>query len=283
MPVDFEYKLDRSSKKFECPNCGKKTLVRYVNINGEFLQGDFGRCDREINCGFLSIPNQEKVIVAPSAIVHKQIQFIDFNDAVATSCHLEDNTLIRFLISKIGFDATNEVIQNYRIGVDQTNPNTRDWIIWWQFDINGNCRSGKLMKYRSDGHRDKTHPSTWYHKVDPKYRSFEVTQCFFGEHLIQSFPNRKIAIVESEKTACIASHFIPDYTWLASGSLTGLGYEKCKVLKNRNVTLFPDLGAYDKWKEKANEYKFNISNALEQNCTDDQRSMGLDLADFLIK
>lgn len=91
-----------------------------------------------------------------------------------------------------------------------------------------------------------------------------------------------IAIVESEKTAIIASHFIDRYIWLACGGLGGLGHEKCQVLRNRSVTLFPDLGAYEKWREKANQLGFNISNHLEKIATPEQREQGLDLADFLI-
>lgn len=282
MPVDFEFKLDTGSKKFECPNCGKKTLVKYRNQKGEYCADEFGRCDREFNCGYLMIPSNDKVIVEPKQREFKPVQFIDFNDAVSTSCNFQDNNLMLFLASKIGIDAVDHMIQEYRIGVDQTNPNTRDWIIWWQFDIEGRCRSGKLMKYLADGHRDKSQNTTWYHKVNPKYKGFEVTQCYFGEHLISQYPSKKIAIVESEKTACIASHFMPDYLWIASGSSTGLGYHKSKVLRNRHVTLFPDLGAFDVWNAKAQEYGWNISKVLEQKATEDEKKRGLDIADYLI-
>ncbi len=282
MPVDFKYKLDTSSKKFECPNCGKKTLVRYLDAKGNFAPDVFGRCDREVNCGYMMIPDSEMIIVEPKRTILKPVQYIDFEDAVTTSTGFLDNNLIKFLIDRIGLDATNLMVQEYRVGIDQTFPSTRDWVIWWQFDYDGMCRSGKLIKYKPDGHRDKQHGMTWYHKVNPKYKDFEVTQCYFGEHLLRDYPRKRVAIVESEKTACIASHFMPEYVWLASGSKGGLGYHKSKVLKNRNVTLFPDLGAYDDWKAKAQEYGWNISRVLEDQATEEERKQGLDLADYLI-
>jgi len=61
--------------------------------------------------------------------------------------------------------------------------------------------------------------------------------------------------VKSGKTAIIASVLMPAFTWLASGSLEDLGIEKCKVLQNRQVVLFPDVNAYRKWKTKAMELR----------------------------
>jgi hypothetical protein len=43
--------------------------------------------------------------------------------------------------------------------------------------------------------------------------------------------------------------------WLAAGNLNELSIEKCQVLKGRDVMLYPDLGAFDKWSEKATEIK----------------------------
>ncbi len=49
----YRFYLDKSSKKFICPSCEKKTFVRYIDIETkQFIRTDVGRCDREINCGF---------------------------------------------------------------------------------------------------------------------------------------------------------------------------------------------------------------------------------------
>jgi hypothetical protein len=96
-----------------------------------------------------------------------------------------------------------------------------------------------------------------------------------------------VAIVESEKTAMIASVYLPQFIWLAAGSLTNLNADKCSVLKGRTVTLFPDLQGYDKWNSKANELshlaKFTVSDLLERKATEAEKKLGFDLADYLIE
>lgn len=43
--------------------------------------------------------------------------------------------------------------------------------------------------------------------------------------------------------------------WLSSEGAEGLSREKCKSIDRFDVTLFPDAGWYDKWKEKADEFE----------------------------
>lgn len=57
----FRYSLDKSSKKFVCPNCNKKTFVLYVDTEtGNYLTTDFGKCDREQNCNYHKAPPKGK-------------------------------------------------------------------------------------------------------------------------------------------------------------------------------------------------------------------------------
>lgn len=117
---------------------------------------------------------------------------------------------------------------------------------------------------------------------------FNLQQCFFGEHLLKIYPEKPVAIVESEKSAIIASCIVPDMVWLAAGNLNGLSVEKCQVLIGRNVMLYPDLGAFEKWSLKATEikkqcnWKVSISTLLEDEATDTDRINGLDIADYII-
>ena len=59
-------------------------------------------------------------------------------------------------------------------------------------------------------------------------------------------------------------------------------------VKDREITLYPDLQAYDKWKEKAVElrsagYMVAVSNILEQYATADDHEDGLDIADLYLR
>lgn len=69
---------------------------------------------------------------------------------------------------------------------------------------------------------------------------------------LAGYPTKAVAIVESEKSALVASHFMPDFVWLATGGIHGcFKADTVAVLKNRAVILCPDLGAKKVWQEKA--------------------------------
>lgn len=124
----------------------------------------------------------------------------------------------------------------------------------------------------------------WAHKTIGQVH-FNLQQCFFGEHLL-AHNNQQVALVESEKTALIASVYFPDFIWLAVGSLSNLTLQKCRVLQDKSVTLFPDLNAFEKWNAKAKELsaicEISVSDILERNATETEKQQGLDLADYLV-
>ncbi len=118
--------------------------------------------------------------------------------------------------------------------------------------------------------------------------SWTLSQCLFGEHLLRKRPDDTICLVEGEKSAIIGSGFMPEYIWLATGGKQNLKAEKCECLKGRNVVLFPDLGAFDAWKEKGESiarkvgFYLSVSDILEGVATETERESGYDIADYLI-
>ncbi|NQU86798.1 MAG: hypothetical protein HQ541_13660 [Mariniphaga sp.] len=81
---------------------------------------------------------------------------------------------------------------------------------------------------------------------------------------------------------------------MAVYNLSSLNLSKCQALQDRDVYLFPDLSkngnAYGLWSKKVEELekqlpgtKFIISGLLEKNATEEERLLGYDLADYLIK
>jgi hypothetical protein len=182
--------------------------------------------------------------------------------------------LVLFLNDHFDSAMVEDLINRYKLGATEEGD-----IIFWQLDIDYNIRAGKIMAYSRDGHR-KDYP-TWVHSK-LGLNDFNLKQCFFGEHLLSDEPDKKVCIVESEKTALICHAFFPDMLWLAAGGIHGINKpDKLKVLQGRDVLLWPDIGAYEKWESIAAKNGFGISGYLEESANEQEQ--GKDIADFLIE
>lgn len=299
----MKFKLDDrpGKKKFTCPNCHRsKTFTLYVNIEtGEYLSDQVGKCDRINNCGHHVTPREfykdsKAEIISSSDFNTENVEpsYIDqkyFNQSVEANTFGNEDNFSKFLILHFGLEQARELISKYHIGKSSLWPGAT---VFWQMDVNGKIRSGKIMHYDLlRGNRIKRR-NNWVHKqleIKGLISSFNLAQCYFGEHLLTSRPKSPIAIAESEKTAIICSVFFPDMLWIASGSLQGISINKSQVLKGRKVFLFPDLKGLDLWQKKAKELRQHLGlnvrvfDWLEKNANSTQIDQGLDLADFLIQ
>jgi rubredoxin len=281
--------------RYTCPECGKpKKFARYIDTNTNDQLGDsVGKCERSDSCGYHYTPKQ---YFAANGIVpdhntdvanHKTEQTeappTYFNKVILekSQAGYSKNNFISFLKTKFSDDQVQQTIEKYLIGTSKHWPGAT---IFWQVDDVGNVRAGKVMLYNSETGKRVKEPKdriTWVHKV-LNVKDFKMDQCFFGQHLLVD-KSKTVAIVESEKTAIIASIYLPQFIWLSSSNKQGLSVNKCNSLKGFNVVLYPDLNAFEDWKSKADLYKFKISDLLERKATDDERNAGLDLADYLIR
>lgn len=81
---------------------------------------------------------------------------------------------------------------------------------------------------------------------------------------------------------------MPDVLWLATGGKNGcFNVQTVDVLRGRDIILLPDLGVTDAWRNKLSMLRpvcqnVTVSTLLEDMATDEQRSQGLDIADFLL-
>ncbi|HEX7413064.1 MAG TPA: DUF6371 domain-containing protein [Bacteroidia bacterium] len=294
------------STRYQCPACKHttKTFTHYIDTQtSEHINTNVGRCSRESNCGYHYTPKQyfednkhlntQHTFSKPYTVIPqktlapelKQTSFIPVDVFKDSLKNLENNCFANYLVSLFGDGVASQLIGQYFIGTSNY------WdgaTIFWQIDGLGKIRTGKIMLYDANtGKRVKNTglPVCWVHKTI-KQPDFELKQCLFGEHLLKD-KTKPIAIVESEKTAIIASVYLPEFIWLAAGNLNGLNAEKCRVLKGRSVVLFPDLKCIDKWSDKAKELShittFTVSDLLERKATESERAQGLDLADYLIR
>jgi Domain of unknown function (DUF6371) len=294
------------SDRYTCPSCNeKKKFTRYIDReNNEYLGDHVGRCERSDSCGYHYTPkdyfrenpdqvkhNDKAVYITPLPLPKREPSFIEKATFEKTLKKYDTNNFTIFLESVFGFDVAKSIIDKYKIGTT-----SHGGTVFYQVDLQGKIRSGKIIKYNiieslntfnsKDCKRDKTLMPSWVHKA-LKLEDFNLTQCLFGEHLLTD-KSKPVAVVESEKSAVIASIYLPQYTWLSCGGKEGLGTSKIQVLRNREVILFPDLGGYEKWNVKADEIRIiaksvKVSNILEVIATDAERVSGLDLADYLLR
>jgi len=288
--------------RYRCPKCQheKKSFSMYIDSKtGSYINNLVGRCNRESSCGYHYTPKQyfddtktlqptnytyQYKTVAP-VTPQKPVSFIPVEVFNASLEAQETNHFVQFLTNLFGIDIASQLVKNYCIG---TSKHWNGATVFWQIDTQGKIRTGKIMLYSPTTGKRTKQPYDhiyWAHKA-LKQPEFELKQCLFGEHLLID-TTKPVAIVESEKTAVIASIYLPQFIWVAVGSLTNLNADKCAILKGRNIILYPDLNGFEKWNSKAKELShlaiFEISDYLETIATEAERKQSLDLADYLIR
>lgn len=281
----YKYTFDKSSKKFNCPACGKKRFVKYIEVETKtYLEDGYGRCDRIIECGHFKKPgNSINTVINKHVFNKRENNFgsIDKETFTRTLKNYQQNNLVKFLLNNFTKNDVEKVIQSYKIG---TSKKWNGSPIFWLIDETNIIRSGKIMGYSHlTGKRTKApfNHLTWAHK-ELKIEDFNIKPTLFGIHLTLN-SLKEIAIVESEKTALIMSLLKPQYTWLATGGIHNLKSESLSPIKQKHITCFPDNNGYKTWSKicnKLNDQGYNIycSSILEGS----KINSGDDIADLCL-
>ena len=300
-----------------CPQCKKSnSFTLYLDGNtGQPISPTVGICNHANSCGYHYTPKQyfidnpqrggfeprpTRVIQRPQPPKPMGLIPIEYLDRTQST----DSNFVYFLtglfMSLDNSISIEELCRTYKLGATKDKK-----VIFWQIDINGNVRTGKIMQYNpTTGKRvhNASGAIDWIHntlkRADKLPDDYNLKQCYFGEHLLNEQPDKIVAITEAEKTAIICSVLFPQMVWIGAGNLNGLTVEKSKALKGRSIMLFPDLSnpdlpiekqAFTIWSNKADEIrktygcKVVVSDILEKNATDEEKRNGLDIADYLIK
>lgn len=184
--------------------------------------------------------------------------------------HLDNDILLTWIRS-LPWDGAQQpnverVIHNYLVGTAQDGTG---FTIFWQVDDHGQVRTGKMMRYNTDGHRRKDikYNSDWIHARLKKAGQYddekaEYRTCYFGQHLTDFYPNATICVVESEKTALIMAiaYGQPDrYLWLGCGGKNYINREHLApfIERKRHIILFPDRDAINEWRERARQIDYD--------------------------
>lgn len=304
---EYKFHLEKYhgiASRHQCPCCGdKRSFVYYVDEEGNPLDEKVGRCNHESSCQYHYTPKQfftdncidpserpifKKITTTRQAAYNEALKpsFIDADLVVKKNSR--NSTFVDFLNGLIkDKEVVNALCSAYQLGATYKRE-----VIFWEIDYNLRIRTGKIMVYDiRTGKRDKSgFGINWVHaKWKGKNgipEKFNLKQCLFGEHLLRLFPLKPVAVVESEKTAILATSVFPDFVWLATGGKSNTDVLKMKVLKGRQVILFPDVDGYEKWCEMAKKFKFcyvEVSDILEKMATDKQREDKIDIGDIIIE
>jgi hypothetical protein len=310
------------ASRWTCPNCGRKhCFAPYVDDNNEPAGEQYGRCNHESSCGYVKYPPSNydparkshrkgedwreapawlkdykskskpspRIRPEPSPEPPEGICTIPMETVLKTVRTNPLSDFLRFLCTIADTDAILRSVQEYYIGVARENA-----VVFYQIDEKGRCRTGKVMKYNPEtGHRIKDDsvktPITWVHSLLKQQgvlpKEWELSQCLFGQHLLNKYPNKPVILVEAEKTAIIGSILCPKGIWLATGGKGQLN-DRVEVLYGRKILAFPDVDGYTTWKEKADERPYLgviVSDYLERTATAEDRAAHIDIADLLIR
>lgn len=294
MNTEFRYQLDKSSKKYLCPGCGKMSFVRYIDIySKQLLPEKYGRCDREVNCSYHLNPykdgygmdegsysNQMRKHYAVTATAATPMTYIPADVLRSTLKGYGHNCFIRNLRYNVPYPFADQdlekVIAQYFIGTvldgDRAGAvtfpfiNTQGRICAIQakeFDLmNHTTGTDFIHSIIERSCQENEYPlPDWLSSYKNNDRKIS---CLFGDHLLKEYRHNPIALVEAPKTAVIGTLYFgfPDdpgnMLWLAVYNLSSLTYDKIQSLKGRHVYLFPDLSrdgkSFDLWSRRAREF-----------------------------
>lgn len=288
-----QFDLQVNVKYSICPLCShnrKKSTQKCALLDWNTGIGTCQHCGEKFQLHSYS-GKQDKIAyqpkyVSPPTIKKPSISTIPQRILDSTLKAYSENHFYMIIESVFGDKKAKELILEYNVGSSKWWKGAN---IFWQKDVFGLIRTGKIMLYDPITKRRIKEPNnktTWVHKV-MNLRNFNLSQCLFGEHLTHS--NKPIALVESEKTAIIASGYLPNFTWIATGGMQNFTAHRLKNLSGKTITVFPDLDGIDEWKTKSNlisektGVKFLFDTYLENNATEEDYNNKLDLADYLLR
>jgi hypothetical protein len=268
-------KYKRGVSKGDCPSCGSaNTFSYYYDVEKEEYLLEYGKCDREVKCGYhLSpyevSPSEDRKVLGCKVSLERKDYFNVIPKDIFEKSLVGSGNFKKFLTSLFG-EKISKTLEDYKLG------HVNGYDIFWQIDQQGRVRSGKKILYNEQGKRTKN--ITWVHSL---WEDYELKQCLFGEHLIDG--KKQVIVVESEKTAIIGAFLHNKFTWVSCGVLHGLTEEKLEVLKGKRVVFIPDKGkAFKIWEKKLQEYlevDWEISTFVED-C--EELVEGDDIADYFL-
>ena len=178
------YRLEKyhgTASRHRCPHCNRpRCFTLYVDAQGRPLHPTVGRCDHESSCAYHYTPRQffaDHPTLRPASPKASPSHRHSVATGRPASCPTPqrlctipshymwrseslNSHLLAYLATIYGRDAVAQAASIYRIGATRSQDT-----IFWQIDINGLVRTGKIMAYDpTTGHRLRNaHGVDWVH------------------------------------------------------------------------------------------------------------------------
>lgn len=261
---DIDTKNKIGQFKTTCPSCSgnrRKKNDRCLSVNTESGIAFCHHCGTTIKreggsiMGKIAYQNYQKQKQSVRYLKDFPFNTIDTN-----------NSLFKGISEVYGYEDTLKAFKRFKVA---TNWNK---VYWYYID-----RSGKGVRYaKTMLYQNGTNRGNGFIATPKEFRENGFSPCLFGLHLVEwDKPN---VIVESEKTALIASIAYPEYNWLATGGKNRLKLiEEARLLKK--AILIPDKGEQSWFDYAETNPNLSVNDVLEKR---EDLPKGSDLADILI-
>lgn len=219
-----------------CHSCGTSTIPPslYLDEKGKYYHWNtvIQKFESVLQNPLLDVTQSEKDCNTlydnnlPNLLKTKK--FIDYKVVAKTINVYQENNLLQYLRTRYDDDKVNFVKQLYFLGTSK-----KSGTVFWFINKQGKTQKAKVSYYTENGKRTNRFEVP-YKNADGYYN------CLYGEHLLNN-NTKPIILVESEKTAIVASIEFREYTWLAYSRINGLTDAKLRILKNEKNILIPDI------------------------------------------
>lgn len=278
-------------QKQVCPRCHRRSLVLYIDREtGKPLGENCGKCDHEQSCGYNLTPKQYAKdnhlnlrggALRPSPMANTPLQTLHVPNCYVRKAerHAWDSPLVAWLSNIFSKETVAKAVSLYHAG------QIGRYTVFPQIGLDGLTRTGKMIAYRPDGHRDREAGADWLHSYLKRYGhgaevEGELHQCLFGLHLLRGrSASTLVRVFEGEKSALAMTCY--DIA-TGAGNVVNLATGGCAMLKNLLaasatilqefgcITLFPDAGEAERWERDVAEsglvelLKVSVNTELER-------------------
>lgn len=276
-----------------CFSCGKGgSVIDYVMQHESWsfkeacgwLSSTFGISTLQRDKQFL--PPKPKPRPKPVEPTYTYIPTAMVDELVST-----ESSFCRCLMRMVQPEAVEWLAQEYRLGCYEMKGQD-DYTVFPSIDRHGRVCNLKIQHYCTDATSDRFCHSGksafWLGKMwvgegrlpaNSEFRS----DCLFGEHLLQRYPENVVALVESPKNALFGALGFPQLVWIAAGNKNMLKRDTLQPLQGRDVMVIPDCDAVAEWTSIVSRLSdlanFTVSDFCQRMAPEGQPKF--DIADFL--